>query len=151
MKNQKGVTLIELLVTIVLLGIIVIPFLTLMTDAFTNTVSQGKETQIIYYAQEVIEEARIITYPEGLEGVTIYGTCTTELGCSEIDPNNRMEPILTDTDILYKLVFSNITNVTSDLVRNKELEKSFYEIKVIVESTKPNPKEVEFVTVVKKQ
>jgi prepilin-type N-terminal cleavage/methylation domain-containing protein len=59
MNNQKGVTLIELLVAIVILGIIIVPTLTIMTGTATRTVSQGKETSNAYLAQEVMEKIRI--------------------------------------------------------------------------------------------
>ena len=63
MKNEKGITLIELLVTVVIIGIIIIPLLTLFTGTFSRTVVQGKESQIGYYAEEVMEEARVSSYP----------------------------------------------------------------------------------------
>jgi prepilin-type N-terminal cleavage/methylation domain-containing protein len=54
MKNEKGITLIELLVSVVIAGIVIVPFLTIMTGTFTRTASQGKETQLMYFAQEMI-------------------------------------------------------------------------------------------------
>ena len=59
MKNEKGITLVELLVAVVIAGIIIVPLLTIMTGTFTRTVSQGKETQIAYVAQEVMEKIRL--------------------------------------------------------------------------------------------
>ncbi|WP_066153142.1 prepilin-type N-terminal cleavage/methylation domain-containing protein [Halalkalibacter krulwichiae] len=61
MKNEKGLTLVELLVAIVIVGIIIVPLLTIMTGTFTRTVSQEKETQIAYIAQEVMEKVRYST------------------------------------------------------------------------------------------
>jgi prepilin-type N-terminal cleavage/methylation domain-containing protein len=46
MNNEKGITLIELLVTIVIIGIIIVPLLTLFTGTFSRTIVQGKESQI---------------------------------------------------------------------------------------------------------
>jgi prepilin-type N-terminal cleavage/methylation domain-containing protein len=54
MKNEKGITLIELLVSVVIAGIVIVPLLTIMTGTFTRTASQGKETQLMYFAQEMI-------------------------------------------------------------------------------------------------
>ena len=62
MKNEKGVTLIELLVAVVIAGIIIVPLLTIMTGTFTRTAAQGKETQIAYIAQEVMEKVRNYSY-----------------------------------------------------------------------------------------
>ena len=52
MKNEKGITLVELLAAVVIAGIIIVPLLTIMTGTFTRTASQEKETQIAYVAQE---------------------------------------------------------------------------------------------------
>ncbi|MDE5412433.1 type IV pilus modification PilV family protein [Alkalihalobacterium chitinilyticum] len=151
MKDQRGITLIELLVTITLLGIVVIPILTLMTGTFTNTVSQGKESQLQYFAQEVIEEARVNSFPGNLGGKTIYGVCTPESGCSEIDTNKLSMPTLTSSEILYEIHFQVLTSATNESSRNELLEKNFYEIEVVVKSSEPNSHEVMLVTVVKKQ
>ena len=59
MKNEKGITLVELLVAVVIAGIIIVPLLTVMTGTFTRTASQEKETQIAYVAQEVMEKIRL--------------------------------------------------------------------------------------------
>ena len=59
MKNEKGITLVELLAAVVIAGIIIVPLLTIMTGTFTRTASQEKETQIAYVAQEVMEKIRL--------------------------------------------------------------------------------------------
>ena len=61
MKNEKGITLVELLVAVVIAGIIIVPLLTIMTGTFTRTESQEKETEIAYVAQEVMEKIRLNT------------------------------------------------------------------------------------------
>ena len=53
MKNEKGITLVELLVAVVIAGIIIVPFLTIMTGTFTRTASQEKETQIAYKIHQI--------------------------------------------------------------------------------------------------
>ncbi|WP_332629262.1 type II secretion system protein [Halalkalibacter flavus] len=45
MRDEKGVTLIELLVAIVIAGIILVPLLTIMTGTFSRTVSQDQDTR----------------------------------------------------------------------------------------------------------
>lgn len=79
MNNQKGVTLIELLVAIVILGIILVPTLTIMTGTATRTVSQEKETSNAYLAQEVMEKIRfnegdykVVRNPDGTEKYYCY-------------------------------------------------------------------------------
>ena len=59
MKNEKGITIVELLAAVVIAGIIIVPLLTIMTGSFTRTMSQEKETKIAYVAQEVMEKIRL--------------------------------------------------------------------------------------------
>ena len=59
MKNEKGITLIELLAAVVIAGIVIVPLLTIMTGTFTRTISQEKETEIAYVAQEIMEKIRL--------------------------------------------------------------------------------------------
>ena len=59
MRNEKGITLIELLAAVVIAGIVIVPLLTIMTGTFTRTISQEKETVIAYVAQEVMEKVRL--------------------------------------------------------------------------------------------
>ena len=65
MKNEKGITLVELLAAVVIAGIIIVPLLTTMTDSFTRTVSQKNETEIAYVAQDVMEKVRLHSIDEG--------------------------------------------------------------------------------------
>ncbi len=58
MKNEKEITLIELLAAAVIAGIVIVPLLTIMTGTFTRTISQEKETKIAYVAQEVMEKVK---------------------------------------------------------------------------------------------
>ncbi|OLO40527.1 hypothetical protein BTR23_05925 [Alkalihalophilus pseudofirmus] len=151
MNNQKGITLIELLVTIVILGIIIIPILTLMTNAFTNTVSQGRETQVLYFAQQVIEEARVNSYPSDMKDETIYGTCSPNSSCTEINIAQLEPPLLAETEVLYEISFSELSDVTYNEERNQLLAGSFFEVEITVKSNAPNSRDVSLVTVVKKQ
>ena len=64
MKNEKGITLIELLAAVVIAGIVIVPLLTIMTGTFTRTISQEKETEIAYVAQEVMEKVRQNNTPD---------------------------------------------------------------------------------------
>ncbi|WP_338470410.1 type II secretion system protein [Niallia sp. XMNu-256] len=58
MTNEKGITLVELLVAVVIAGLIIVPLLTIMTGTFTRTIRQEKETEIAYVAQEMMEKVR---------------------------------------------------------------------------------------------
>ena len=42
MKNEKGITLIELLAAVVIAGIVIVPLLTIMTGTFTRTACSRK-------------------------------------------------------------------------------------------------------------
>ena len=77
MKNEKGITLIELLAAVVIAGIVIVPLLTIMTGTFTRTVSQGKETQLMYFAQEVMENVR----SDGYDSSKTMYYCSESSGC----------------------------------------------------------------------
>src|SRR6476619_5495787 len=93
MKNEKGITLIELLVAVVIAGIVIVPLLTIMTGTFTRTISQEKETEIAYVAQEVTEKVRQNNTP-----ALKIGGCWTNIssisGCDSLavlDINTNLE------------------------------------------------------------
>ena len=99
MKNEKGITLVELLVAVVIAGIIIVPLLTVMTGTFTRTTSQEKETQIAYVAQEVMEKIRLnpqyIPKPSN-DNTRVYcypdnNQKYTDKGCNEL-LNNMYRP-----------------------------------------------------------
>lgn len=79
-KDQSGVTLVELLVAIVIMSIIIFPILTLMTNSSTRTVIQGKESQMLYFAQEVMETYKVNTNLS--PGDEIVGYCSIDTGCN---------------------------------------------------------------------
>ncbi|WP_077214137.1 prepilin-type N-terminal cleavage/methylation domain-containing protein [Bacillus dakarensis] len=148
MKNERGITLIELLAAVVIIGIVIVPILMLMTGTFTRTISQGKESEIVYFAQEVMEEARASSYPK--TGITeIYGTCSSNYGCDPIDLSKK-DPAsvnLADKQALYRIKFEALDpSITDTKFRN-----NFYEIKVIVETTDKPSQFTELSSVVKKQ
>ena len=81
MKNEKGITLIELLAAVVIAGIVIVPLLTIMTGTFTRTASQGKETQLMYFAQEVMENVR----NDGYDSSKTMYYCSESSGCDLSD------------------------------------------------------------------
>jgi len=147
MKNENGVTLIELLAAVAIIGIVLVPMLTLLTGAFSRTIVQGKESQINYYAQEVIEEARVTTYPDGLFGVKFYGTCMEASGCTAIEMNINDESLIdsTNKDAIYSISFQEPSET------DPSIRAGFYEIVVKVETNETASKSVELTTVVQKQ
>jgi len=76
MNNEKGVTLIELLISVVIAGMVIVPLLLIMTGSLTRTVKQGEDTQLTYYGQQIMEKIRDNGYEDG----TKY-YCYKDQGC----------------------------------------------------------------------
>lgn len=53
--NKQGFTLIEIIASLAILGILVITFLPIMTGGFSNIVKTGKKTEDLYKAQNTME------------------------------------------------------------------------------------------------
>lgn len=127
MKDEKGVTLIELLVAVVIAGIVIVPLLTVMTGTFSRTASQGRETQLMYFAQEVMETVR----NEGYVNSDTNYYCSENKGCDFID----------DVDDIAKVTVSKADKKYSNLL--------FYEVSVDASSLDVVSENVVLVTVVK--
>jgi prepilin-type N-terminal cleavage/methylation domain-containing protein len=54
-NNEKGFTLIEVMVSVAILGIVVITFLAFFTNGFKSIVTTGKRSQDLYQVQATIE------------------------------------------------------------------------------------------------
>lgn len=76
-KNEAGVTLVELLVAVAIMSIILVPILTLMSNSYSRTVQQGADSQVFYFAQEIIEEIKYGTRPAENRS----GYCNLASGC----------------------------------------------------------------------
>jgi len=61
-KNEKGLTLIEVLISIVLLSLIAMTFLNVFLTAFDNSIKAQEITNYTYATQAVIEELRADDY-----------------------------------------------------------------------------------------
>jgi prepilin-type N-terminal cleavage/methylation domain-containing protein len=138
MNNEKGVTLIELLISVVIAGIVIVPMMLIMTGSFTRTTEQGRETQLLYFGQEVMEEIRQNGYQPG--DPTKY-FCKKGEGCFA-------EGNVLDNSEKY--------DATAVIIINEDFEPDdFYEIKVVIESlthpAKSEESKIELVTAVKKQ
>ncbi len=67
MKNRRGFTLIELIVSIAILAIIIIAFMPLFSFSFVNTFRSGNQSEAVYQNQSLLEES--YSGAEEVEGV----------------------------------------------------------------------------------
>jgi prepilin-type N-terminal cleavage/methylation domain-containing protein len=143
-NNQAGVTLIELLAAIVIMSVIAVPIFTLMTDSSTRTAIQGKESQLQYFAQEIMEEAQNNRTLRGdilTSGGVREGECSSNGGCNLSGGNSLSDPEAT-YQLEIKLVNHDLGEASGNMV-------FFHEIKVTVESTNVVSPSIELVTVVR--
>ncbi|WP_428909283.1 type IV pilus modification PilV family protein [Niallia sp. Krafla_26] len=134
MKNERGITLIELLVAVVISGIIIIPLLTILSGSYTRTIKQGEETQLMYFAQEVIEGIR----SEGF----VIGTTPTKYWCL----NNSGCESSENSSIQYDAIVEvSSFPITFNVISNDVIEA--YEVIVTAKSLSNNLS-TELVTVV---
>lgn len=82
--TQSGLTLIELLAAVVLMGIVIIPVLSVLTSSFERTVSQGNDSQLQFFAQEIIEETKLRIQADDMTEFPYVesGQCTVQDGCT---------------------------------------------------------------------
>jgi type II secretion system protein I len=59
MKSEKGFTLIEVMVALVVLALITMPLLRMFTQSVSSTVKMGNKTTAISLAKSLVEEARL--------------------------------------------------------------------------------------------
>lgn len=79
LKIEKGVTLVEVLLSIVLLGIIAGPLLTMVMASFHNNTASRIKTEAVAFAEEIMSEIKaqnIIT--EGMVQITGKGNLSAE-------------------------------------------------------------------------
>jgi prepilin-type N-terminal cleavage/methylation domain-containing protein len=129
MNNEKGVTLIELLVSVVIAGMVIVPLLLIMTGSFTRTVEQGEDTQLNYYGQQIMENIREKGYKSGTSPTQYF--CKEDQGCASTTIAN----------------YDAKVTITEKTVRHSEID--FTEITAKVVSN--DSSSLELVTVVKKQ
>jgi prepilin-type N-terminal cleavage/methylation domain-containing protein len=135
-RDQTGLTLVELLAAIAIMSIIILPIITLMTNSSTRTAIQGKESQLAYFAQEVIEEVksnRDLRSGIVSKGGQQIGQCKLVQGC------NIFGSSFSNPDAKYRVAVRPVTYAGH----------SFYEIEVEVESTDVVAQSVSLVTVVR--
>jgi prepilin-type N-terminal cleavage/methylation domain-containing protein len=80
LKNKQGLTLVEIIISIAILGIIAVAFLGMFTVGFKGIMSAGRNSQAGYIGQKVMEnkivgidltETNVSTITEPVEDFTI--------------------------------------------------------------------------------
>lgn len=136
MNNEKGVTLIELLISVVIAGIVIVPLMLIMTGSFIRTTEQGRDTQLIYFGQQVMEEIRQNGYKPGdTKNYPIKYFCKNGEGCISEQ----------DSSISYDAIVEIQQHTQPTVIYN-----NFYEIKVVIQSLTHEADTYELVTAVKK-
>ncbi|MCM3603021.1 prepilin-type N-terminal cleavage/methylation domain-containing protein [Robertmurraya korlensis] len=129
MNNEKGVTLIELLISVVIAGMVIVPLLLIMTGSFTRTVDQGEDTQLNYYGQQIMETIREKGYKSGISPTQYY--CKDDQGCvASTLANYDAKVTITEKTVRYSAI--DFTEITAKIVSK-------------------DSSSIELVTVVKKQ
>lgn len=78
-RKESGVTLVEVLMVIAVLGIVTVPLFAAFTDAYQRTIRQGNETQLLHYAASIMEDVKTRPDPASADGETgecRNGTCS---------------------------------------------------------------------------
>ncbi|GLB58381.1 type IV pilus modification PilV family protein [Cytobacillus sp. NCCP-133] len=121
MKNERGITLIELLAAIAISGMIIVPLLTITTGTLNRTASQGEETQLFYFAQEVMEVIR----SEGYDPNKVLYYCSVDDGCDlNKGTGDAAEVVVTKTDREYhNHIYFKITVTAHSLDSAEEAEE----------------------------
>lgn len=131
-RDQSGITLVELLVAVVIMSIIIIPILTLMTNSSTRTATQGKESQLIYFAQEIIEQIK----SGNRSAMNEWGNCSVYAGCNSLVTE-------ADGQARYTVTVTQFTNPYGGAIQ-------FNEVKVEVTSLNVVSPPMELVTVIRR-
>ncbi|MEH7276294.1 type IV pilus modification PilV family protein [Neobacillus vireti] len=137
LKNEKGVTLIELLTSIVILSIILLSFMTFFTNSFQYNAISSDKMKATNIAREVQEEFKV--NPEKnleLKNLITHSKTSADTTISKSGyPNlNLSEDITKNSDVLtLKLVSQNFNvEVLVDTKNDPELHSSLAKINVKV-------------------
>jgi len=110
-KNRiEGFTLIEIIVSIAIIGIMVVSFLTIFTNSFSTIFSMGHKTESVNEAQAFIETV----YQEGLDDIDVIAST---FNSTKEDVVTNMNSSLYDPSGSNKQIFHNVdTSGTHDKV-----------------------------------
>ena len=125
-KNDKGFTLVEILVSLMLLLILVIAFVPLFTYVSQAIASNKARDVAVEIATQKMEEMRALPYIVMTEGLSI-DTTKPQLGLKDGDPPGSIEPTQTIT------VNNRTYTINTDIAWGDN-EKSFKIVSVSVES-----------------
>lgn len=117
LKNQKGLTLIELLAVIVILGIIA----AIAVPAIGNVINNSRDNAALADAQQIIEGAKLYVASEGISGGTAtitpenLSTYVTKAGTfTSVSYNNGQYSILGHRDANAVLKKDSETGVITE-------------------------------------
>lgn len=128
MRKRNGLTLIEIIISVAILGILVVVFLNIFGMSNKNIFETNNETQILYEIQEQIDLK--IEKIEGKNSFETYFESENEVIIeiknvdAEITIENNDVEILTDEDLSGKLIIGTKKNVeiSTFVIVPKELE-----------------------------
>lgn len=72
MKNIKGLTLIELIIALAIIGIIVVTFLPIFTTSYTTIFGMGNRTDAVAIAQEIIDDLYVNPPSEAVSSQLVH-------------------------------------------------------------------------------
>ncbi|AOT68180.1 prepilin-type N-terminal cleavage/methylation domain-containing protein [Geosporobacter ferrireducens] len=121
-NNSKGLTLVELIISIAIVGIIAVAFLGIFTSGITGIISGGNLTKAGYVAQQAMENQ--------IEGLAISSTAVT---ASTNPPIPSLPPVA---------VTLNFTGVAVPITVNGKVEQIEYDdgrYRINIGTFIPNP------------
>lgn len=99
MKNKKGMTLIEIIIAIAIMGIITVSFLNIFASGYIGILSGGKHTKVAYDGQKQVENSILnstSSHPQTLN-ITFTDSASTQV---ETQGNAIVEEVI---DGRYKI------------------------------------------------
>lgn len=105
-KNSKGLTLLEVLISLVILAISLLAMASLMTSTTQSNAFGGHITEAVTFAQDKLESLRVTAWDDiesgndtiqGATGVTYNRIWTVEIGTNSPSPPNDNEKRITVT------------------------------------------------------
>ena len=73
-KRKKGFTLVELVVSIALLGMLAVVFLTMFSNGYINIIASGNRTRAVKVAETLLDKASKSANPDTINGESTEST-----------------------------------------------------------------------------